>query len=253
MASYGSFADVYDIFMDNIPYDEWCGYLRGLLTRCGVEDGLVLELGCGTGSATERLAAYGYDMIGLDSSAEMLAQAMEKKQKSGHDILYLQQDMREFELYGTVRAVVSICDSINYITEPEDLLTVFRLVNNYLDPGGAFIFDLNTKYKYEYILGDSVIAENRGEGSFIWENWYDRELCTNEYDLTLFLPEEDGRYRKCEETHYQRAYTEQEIRALLTKAGLRLEAVYDAFTLEAPRGDSERLYFVARECRKQME
>lgn len=249
MASYESFARVYDMFMDNIPYEEWCGYLHGLLLEYGVQDGLVLEIGCGTGQMTELLADLGYDMIGVDNSADMLEIASEKKEASGHDILYLLQDMREFELYGTVAAVVSVCDSINYITDAEDLQTVFSLVNNYLDPGGIFIFDLNTISKYRE-LGDSVIAENRDEGSFIWENWYDEGTCINEYDLTLFIRGEHGLYEKYEETHYQRAYEIEEVCALLTRSGLKVEAVYDAFTMDAPQPDSERVYIVARECGK---
>lgn len=250
MASYESFARVYDLFMDNIPYEEWCEYLHGLLKQYGVEDGLVLELGCGTGSMTELLAERGYDMIGVDNSADMLDIAMEKRDESGRDILYLMQDMREFELYGTVRAVVSVCDSMNYITDEEDLLDVFRLVNNYLDPGGVFIFDMNTLYKYEEILAENVIAENREESSFIWENWYDGEEQINEYDLTLFIRNAEGLYEKYEETHYQRAYEIETVCDLLVKAGLKVEAVYDAFSKDAPRGDSERVYIVARECRK---
>ncbi len=251
MASYESFAQVYDTFMDNIPYDEWCAYLHSLLTQYGVADGLVLELGCGTGEMTERLAAVGYDMIGVDNSPEMLEIAQEKKDASGHDILYLLQDMREFELYGTVRAVVSVCDSINYVTDTEELVRVFSLVNNYLDPGGVFIFDLNTVGKYRE-LGESVIAENRDESSFIWENWYDEETRINEYDLTLFLQRKDGLYEKYEETHYQRAYEIREIEDALARAGLKPEAVFDAFTQDAPRPDSERVYFVARECGKRI-
>ena len=144
MSSYESFASVYDMFMDNIPYREWCRYLIGLLQEYGVQDGLVLELGCGTGKATRLLSRAGYDMIGIDNSPDMLEIALEKEGKIKEDILYLLQDMRSFELYGTVRAVVSICDSMNYIIEPDDLLKVFQLVNNYLDPGGVFIFDMNT-------------------------------------------------------------------------------------------------------------
>ena len=209
----------------------------------------MLELGCGTGTMTELLSGMGYDMIGVDAAPDMLEIALEKKEKSGADILYLQQDMREFELYGTVRAVVSVCDSMNYITEEEDLLQVFRLVNNYLDPGGVFIFDFNTIYKYEQ-LGESVIAENREASSFIWENWYDEEEQINEYDLTLFIENKEGLYEKYEETHYQRAYELDTICDLLKQAGLKLEAVYDAFTFEAPKADSERVYFVARETGK---
>ena len=191
MGMYESFARVYDTFMDNVPYEEWSRYLTGLLLRYGVSEGLVLELGCGTGAMTRLLAWAGYDMIGVDNSMEMLEIAMEKQEKEKTDILYLLQDMREFELYGTVRAVVSVCDSMNYITDEEDLLQVFRLVSNYLDPGGIFIFDLNTVHKYRDILGDATIAENREECSFIWENDFDEEEGINEYDLTLFIRRED--------------------------------------------------------------
>lgn len=252
MAMYESFARVYDTFMDNVPYEEWSVYLKELLRREGIEEGLILELGCGTGSMTELLAKAGYDMIGVDNSSEMLEIAMEKKDATGSDILYLLQDMREFELYGTVRAVISVCDSLNYITEEEDLLEVFRLVNNYLDPEGLFIFDLNTIYKYEELLGDNTIAENREECSFIWENSYFEDEQINEYDLTLFLRREDGLYRKYEETHYQRAYDLEVVRELIEEAGMKLEAVYDAFTFDAPTNESERVYFVVREQGKHL-
>ena len=244
------FARVYDLFMDNIPYEEWCGYLTGLLEDQGIRDGLVLELGCGTGNMTRLLAKKGYDMIGVDNSVDMLEIAMEKKEEEGQDILYLLQDMREFELYGTVRAVVSVCDSMNYLTEEEDLLEVFRLVNNYLDPGGIFIFDLNTEYKYEEILGEATIAEDREDASFIWDNYYDPEEQINEYDLALFIPvEKDGEtlYRKYEETHYQKAYSLEKVKELLAKAGMEFVDAYDAFTRNPVKEDSERIYILARE------
>ncbi len=250
MEAYKSFARVYDMFMDNIPYQEWCDYLISLLREYGIADGILLELGCGTGSMTELLSRNGYDMIGVDSSEDMLEIAVEKRDNSGLDILYLMQDMREFELYGTVRAVISVCDSINYILDNEELACVFSLVNNYLDPEGIFIFDCNTEYKYKSLLADQVIAENREEGSFIWENNYSEEERINEYDLTLFI-KEGRQYSKYEETHYQRCYSVEEITAALQKAGLELLEVYDAFTREAPRADSERIYFVARERGKQ--
>lgn len=248
--AYGSFAAVYDLFMDNIPYGEWAEYICGILQEHGIRDGLVLELGCGTGSITQLLAKEGYDMIGVDASPEMLQAAVEKRDRSGQDILYLLQDMREFELYGTVRGVVCVCDSLNYITEPEELRQVFRLVNNYLDPGGIFVFDLNTVYKYEEMLGDCTIAENRDEASFIWENEYDLEEKINVYQLAIFLKEEDGRYSKHEEVHCQRAYTLEEAQALLEEAGMEFVTVYDAFTHCGPREDSERIYVIARESGK---
>lgn len=247
MDAYTSFASVYDMFMDNIPYEEWCAYLTSLLREYGVKDGIVLDLGCGTGSLTELLAKQGYDMIGVDFSEDMLQIAMEKRMQSGLPILYLQQDMREFELYGTVRAVVSICDSMNYILEYGDLVQVFRLVNNYLDPGGIFIFDLNTEYKYREILGQSTIAEDREESSFIWDNDYDEEERINEYDLTLFIREEGELYRKYQETHFQRAYSLKEVEAAVKEAGMEFVTAYDAFTRKMPDETSERIYVVARE------
>lgn len=245
--SYGSFAGVYDLFMDNIDYPAWCTYLTGILKEYGIEDGLIAELGCGTGSMTELLAAEGYDMIGIDNSPDMLEVAQEKRVESGLDILYLMQDMREFELYGTVRAVVSICDCMNYILEEEDLLEVFRLANNYLDPGGIFVFDMNTPYKYREIIGNTTIAENREEGSFIWENTYYEEEHMNEYGLTIFAKCEDGRYEKYEETHYERAYSLDEIKESLAQAGLVFVTAYDSFTHNPPTGESERICIIARE------
>ena len=246
MDAYTSFAQVYDLFMDNVPYDQWCRYITELLREYGIQDGLVLELGCGTGVLTRKLAAKGYDMIGVDYSEDMLEIAMDHRQE-GEDILYLLQDMREFELYGTVRAAVSICDSMNYIVEYQDLVQVMKLVNNYLDPGGIFIFDLNTPYKYEEILGENTFAENRPEGSFIWENYYDGETGINEYDLTLFVREKEGLYRKFEETHYQRAYELEQVRRAVKEAGMEFVAAYDAGTHKPVQQDSQRIYVIARE------
>ncbi len=252
MEAYTSFAEVYDLFQDNVPYEEWCEYLAGLLTEYGVRDGLVLDLGCGTGSLTELLAGRGYDMIGVDNSSEMLEIAMGKRDRSGQGILYLLQDMREFELYGTVAAVVSICDSMNYILEYGDLVQVFKLVNNYLDPGGVFVFDLNTPYKYRELLADNTFAEEREESSFIWENFYDQDEEINEYDLTLFIRRQvpgckEPLYQKFQETHYQRSYELETIQHALGEAGMEFLAAYDGGTREPVRPDSERIYVVARE------
>ncbi len=250
MEAYSEFAGVYDMFMDNIPYREWGEYLIELLKEYEINDGLLLDLGCGTGTMTEILSEAGYDMIGVDNADEMLNIAISKREQSGHDILYLNQDMREFELYGTVRGIVSICDSINYITEEDDLLQVFKLVNNYLDIGGLFIFDLNTEYKYRQI-GDATIAENREEGSFIWENNYYEEDMINEYDLTLFIRGEDGRYDRYMENHLQRAYPLDRVKELIKEAGLEFVTAYDAFTREPVKAESERVYVIAREHQKE--
>ena len=235
MEAYTGFAQVYDTFMDNTPYEEWCDYLmellkkyddKGRVTSTGTETdditrenlkqerNVILDLGCGTGSLTELLARRGYDMIGIDNAQEMIRIAMDKRTQSGLDILYLLQDMRELELYGTVGAVVSICDSVNYLLEEEDIIQTFRLVNNYLYPGGLFVFDFNTVYKYKEVIGDVTIAENREECSFIWENYYHKAEEVNEYDLTIFVQDEKeaDTYRRFQETHYQRGYCLEQIK-----------------------------------------
>ena len=256
MEAYTSFAQVYDLFMDNVPYEAWSNYVEEILTKEGICDGILLDLGCGTGKMTRIMAEKGFDMIGIDNSMEMLDMAREYEYDREEDsgILYLLQDMREFELYGTVRAVYSACDCLNYIMEEDELLTVFRLVNNYLDPKGLFIFDMNTSYKYEHLLAENTIAENREEGSFIWENYYDKEEQVNEYDLTLFIKESEDdkeeRFLRFTETHFQRCYSLECVKQLLQEAGMELVAVYDAYTKNPLREDSEKVTIIARESGK---
>lgn len=284
MSCYQEFARVYDLFMDNVPYEEWSGLLIEQLQKAGITDGLIADLGCGTGKITRLLAEAGYDMIGIDSSPEMLNIAREQEHagngagkisagsedvshgpeknsadtEDGSDssrILYLCQDMRGFELYGTVRAVVSICDSLNYILDREDLQNVFSLVDNYLDPGGLFLFDFHTDYMYREVLGDTVICENREQGSFIWENFYDEDTQINEYDLTFYIrqeeKEESGEYYcRFEETHYQKGYSLEEMKAIAGEAGLCFVTAFDADTKEEVTPESERIFMVVQEKRK---
>lgn len=251
MNSYSKLASCYDLFMDETPYEEWMNYIISRFEKYDVPKELILDLGCGTGTLTELLAARGYDMIGVDASEEMLEIAQEKKYESGNDILYLLQDMREFELYGTVRAVVCVCDSVNYLLSDEDILQTFKLVNNYLDPGGIFIFDFNTTYKYAEVIGDSTIAENREDYSFIWENFYDEESHINEYEVTIFA-REDENYTKTVETHLQRGYSLEEMKAFIAEAGMELLEVEDSETGEEPGEHSERIHIVAREKGKEI-
>ena len=305
MEAYTDFAEVYDTFMGDVPYEEWADFLALLIETYSVsrpvrepgevqeleeapesveiqefeealetgelqefeevqeelevteEDALisdrnlVLDLGCGTGTITELLYEKGYDMIGVDSSEEMLQIAMDKKFETQSDILYLCQDMRELDLYSTVGTVVSVCDSLNYLLMDEDVVQTFRLVNNYLFPGGIFIFDFNTIYKYEEVIGDTTIAENREDCSFIWENFYSCEDHINEYDVTVFERQEDDLYRKFTETHYQRGYSLDEMKAFLEKAGLTFVTAMDEKTHEDPTETSERIYVIAREHGKQ--
>lgn len=290
MEAYTGFAQVYDTFMDDTPYEEWSHFLLALLQKhregrrdpvlCGTipadgkgtgnnyaietddnvikenlhqEQNTILDLGCGTGTLTQLLAAQGYDMIGIDNAQEMLQIAIEKRDSAGLDILYLLQDMRTFELYGTVGAVIIVCDSVNYLLEEEEIVQTFRLVNNYLFPQGLFIFDFNTVYKYAQVIGDATIAENREECSFIWDNYYHEEEQINEYDLTVFVKEpadmeqaDYALYRRFQETHYQRGYELEQMKDCLRRAGMVFVEAVDADTHEAVNDVSERIYVVAR-------
>ena len=247
MDAYTSFASVYDLFMDNVPYEEWCAFLCKMLAQHGITDGPVLDLGCGTGKMTRLMSEQGYDMTGIDNAAEMLQiAAMEPGEVP---ILYLLQDMQDLELDGCVRAVYSVCDCVNYVLDEEELQQAFSRVHEYLEEDGVFIFDVNTSYKYTKLLAENTFAESRDEGSFIWDNYFDEEERINEYDLTLCIPEGDELYRRYTETHYQRNYETATLLKLLKNAGFTDICVYDDYT-DAPLCEtSERAVFVAKKSK----
>lgn len=248
--SYGDFAQVYDVFMQDVPYQEWAKHIEEVWKKYNIAPKLIAELGCGTGALTNYFAAKKIDVIGIDNSDQMLSIAKEKTTNLGLDVLYLLQDMQEFELYGTVDSIYSACDSINYILEDGELLQTFKLVNNYLEPGGIFIFDINTQYKYEEILADNTFAYNIKEASYIWENYYEEDEQINEYLVTFFV-QEDGRYSKFQELHHERMYTLETITMLLEKAGMGIEGVFDGYTFNPVREDSDRITIIAREQGKE--
>lgn len=245
MDAYTGFAEVYDEFMEDVPYEKWRDLVVAELKKEGIADGLVLDLGCGTGTFTRMLAEAGYDMIGVDGSQEMLMEAREKTADRG--ILYLCQDMREFELYGTVRAIVSTCDTMNYLLTPEDFIRTLRLANNYLDPGGVFIFDLNTLYKFREVMGNTTIAENGEDASFIWDNYFDEETGRNEYDLTLFIRQENGLFARVSEVHEEQGYAPEQILEFIARSGMEYVRAFDAETGGEPHETSEKVFYVVRE------
>ncbi len=247
MAAYENFAEVYDELMDDVPYGQWAEFIHHKIKEYHIENNLTLELGCGTGKMMEKMAEKGYDMIGVDSSPEMLEIAREGSEALPWSFLYLLQDMTEFELYGTVGTILSVCDSLNYILTEEELGRVFALVNNYLDPEGIFIFDFNTEHKYRDVIGNTVIAEDREDVSFIWYNDYEEEEHCNVIDLSIFVRQADGMYQKYEEEHVQRGYRLEEIQKLIEGSGLIFLAAYDGYTDKPATEDSERIVVIARE------
>lgn len=244
MESYTSFAMVYDEFMDQTPYDQWYQNILQVFKKYGVpEQGKVLELGCGTGKMTRRLALSGYDITAVDYSLEMLEIA---RNSSEDGILYVFQDMADLELPQNIDAAVSICDCMNYLLEEKELLSAFRRVKTYLNPNGIFMFDMNSKYKYEHLLAQNTFAEDREDASFIWDNFYDEAQRINEYQLSLFIRNQKGTYDKFEEVHLQKAYEQDEVCDLLKRAGFEEVVILDVETMRQPGEKTERLYYIAR-------
>lgn len=251
MDAYTVFAEIYDEFMGNIPYEKWCDNIHGILSDNGIDGGIVAELGCGTGKVTKLMSDKGYEMIGIDNSEDMLSIAGEENDGS---ILYLWQDMRELELYGTVEAVISLCDSMNYLVNDGELEEVLRRVNLYLEKAGLFIFDMKTVYCYENVLGESVQYEDNSECALVWENHFDKANGLHTYELTMFMAcdVEDGGgeplYERFSETHLQRAYSVGEVERAVASAGMELVGIFDADTLSEPVSTSQRLYYIVREA-----
>lgn len=244
--AYNGFAYCYDLFMDNIPYDMWAEYLHGLLQEYGITGGTLLELGCGTGTMTECMRSKGCDsIIGLDCSEDML---MVARDKDIPDVLLIQQDMRELDLPYQVDAVYCVCDGMNYLLEPQDLQRVFTRVKHFLKAGGVFVFDMKTRHFYQDVLGTRMIAENRDDASFLWENEYHEDTGINEYLLTVYQLEDEEKdlFSRCDEQHYQRAYDPDEVRHLIRESGLECCEIYEAFTRRPAGPENERVYFVVK-------
>ena len=239
---YQSFAAGYEKFSADNDYAAFADYYEEIFSKYNIKPSLVLDLGCGSGSLTDIMAKKGYDMIGVDISPEMLDMAREKNP----EILYLNQDMREFELYGTVDAIYSSFDCINYITNKNDVKKIFKLVNNYLNYGGLFIFDINTVHKLKNVLGDNTFVFDKDDVYLVWQNEYYNKIAT--FYLDMFY-KTDGKYERFYEEHYERAYEADKIKEMLKFAGLEILGVFDEFGFDKPKKNSERIFFVARRTR----
>ncbi len=249
---YSAIARVYDRLGAEIDYEGWASFAEACFDRfLPARPKLVLDLACGTGRMTRALAARGYDMIGVDGSAEMLSEACALP----HDgILYLMQDLRSFELYGTVGAVTCCLDSINYLLTEQDLHACFSLVHNYLDPGGLFFFDVNTPFKFATVYGQNAyILEDEltdGDGTRSvycgWQNDYSPETGICDFELSLFEQLPSGDYRRSDEHQQERCYSLDILQRTLCSAGLEPLGVFSDFQFSAPTETSERWYLCAK-------
>lgn len=253
MPAYDSIASVYDNINSEIDYSAWADFIEESFKKyLPAKPELVLDLACGTGSMTLELHTRGYDMIGADMSEDMLSQAYEKaydKEISG--VLFLKQDMRCFELYGTVGAVVCCLDSVNYLTADGDLDKCFACVHNYLDPDGLFIFDVNTPYKFQHIYGNQhyIFEDNDSYGNIAycgWQNDYDPQTKLCNFYLSVFTEEENGSYSRSDEVQTERCYTKEELTSSLEKCGFELIGFFADYQFSNPEDNCERWYVIAR-------
>ena len=241
MTYYGGFAYLYDQFMNDIPYEAWASYIDGIILKYvkNRKDTIVLDMACGTGNITMPLARLGYDMIAIDISTDMLAQAQSKINKES--ILFLHQDMRQLDLYGTVDAVVCACDGFNYILDEKELAAIFKRVKMFLSPGGVFVFDMNTAYKFQTLLGNKIFSAETAGAEYEWQNSFNPDTGINEYQI-VFMPK--GR-TPFVEVHKQRAYPTQVVCDLLYEAGFIAVETRDSYNDNSPMDESIRIVYIA--------
>jgi len=244
---YDEFAGVYDTLMDDYDYDAWSAHylalIRGALGELPVR---CVECACGTGSLTVRFAATGMKMVGVDLSAAMLRRAEEKARKWGVEAAFVRQDMKKLTLPRRVGAVLATCDGVNYLTTEADVRAFFAAAYEALLPGGVLCFDCSSRHKLEEAMGDSFFGEERDGLAMLWQNTLNKESHVLTMDVTFFLREEDGRYRRFREEHHQRAHSEQEMLAWLRDAGFEDIHVYGGMRMDSPQKDDIRIHYAAR-------
>ena len=255
MASYRKFAYVYDELMEDMPYPDWIRFARTAWDRYGMPK-TVVDLGCGTGSITIPLVNAGFEVIGIDLSADMLAVARRKMETTPQgarlfregSVRWVQQDMTEWSVPEPVDAVISFCDCLNYLLEEEDIIRTFRRTYEGLKPGGTFLFDVhhpNTLIRYEE---EQPFVWDEPSVSYIWTCERDAYRNEIEHHLTIFALEEEqgpGLYRRFEETHIQRAYDPAWMKSELLRCGFREVHIYADFEWVEAVEDAARLFFVA--------
>lgn len=246
MSAYETFASVYDLFMEQVEYDQWLSHIHAVWKKYGMTPQTILDLGCGTGSILLPLAKEGFDMIGVDLSPEMLTEADYKAMAEGVCVRLACQDMTELDLGEQADCILSLCDCMNYLTEDGQLAQAFGRIAAHMKKESLFLFDMNTEYKFREVLGQNVFGAAEEAAAYIWENDYDEEEKINEYYVSFFIEQENGLYERVEEYHYERAYSMEEIEGALQAAGMELLEVTDGYSFESPRKESERLLFAAR-------
>jgi len=246
--AYAQMAAVYDRLMADSPYAEWLDWVERNWAK-GEKPKQVIDLGCGTGTIAIPLAKRGYRVTGVDLSAEMLAVAYDKMRLAQVDVVWVEQDMRELEL-PQADAVISLCDSLSYLTEEAGVQETFRRVFAHLADGGSFLFDVHSPHKMLHVFGDETFTYADEEVSYIWQCFCDPLRLEVEHQLTFFIRQPVGLYERVEEEHWQRAYQPVQLIRWLADAGFADIVVTADFTGLPPQETSERLFFAARKPKR---
>ncbi|NMA95412.1 MAG: class I SAM-dependent methyltransferase [Clostridiales bacterium] len=231
--------------MIDYDYDRWTKYILKIFKMQNVTPKYIADIACGTGSFTIRLSDRGYELIGIDSSEDMLNVAKNKSLDLGLDIPFIHQDIRHLSLHRNMDAIICMCDGFNYILSKKDLKMSFKRVYESLEQAGIFIFDISSYYKLKNILGNNVMADASEDISLIWFNEFFKEELICRMDLTFFLRSKDV-YTRFDETHFQRAYTLEDIVDNLLDIGFTDTQVYTPFTFDSARENDHRWVFVAK-------
>ncbi len=246
---YEILAPIYDAVNSEVDYSAWADFIERIVQReCISKPELVLDLGCGTGKMTLELARRGYDMTGVDISPEMLdiARGEEEKALGAGSILWLCQDMCEFELYGTVDLTVSCLDTMNHLATPSEFEKCLSLVHNYLIPDGIFVFDINGKRKFESTYGSEVYVMEEEGSVCVWQNHYDKKSRLCDFFITVFKEREDGAYERYDDVQTERMYTLRAIKKRLKDTGFEFIGAYSDFDFTEATDNDERIYIAAR-------
>ena len=242
MDNYNRFAEIYDALMYDIDYVVWKEYFDNIFQRYGIEPTNLLEMACGTGNITVELAKS-YKVMGFDLSEQMLVQAYEKL-AGKKNVKLFHGDMTKFNLNREFDSVICACDSLNYITEYDDLVKSFANAYTHLKTGGLFIFDVNSYYKLSEVIGNNTFTDEVDDLLYVWQNEFVDDIAN--FSINYFAQVEDGLYERFSEVHRERAYTVEQIVDGLKTAGFGDIEYYEAFTFNEIKKNTQRINFVAR-------
>ncbi len=247
MSEYSRFAQYYDVLTQNIDYTAMAQKYDDLIFRNGGKKGILLDLGCGTGSVCIAMSRFGYDVIGVDKSQEMLTFALDKKFESGVNVQFLHQDMTKLDMYGTIDATISTLDSLNHLASIEQLEAAVKSVSLFTNPDGLFIFDVNTPYKHKNILANNTFVYDTEYVYCVWQNTYSRVHNTVRMDLDFFEKcNYENAYIRSSESFCEIAWETDEIQSVLKDAGFKVIELLDFDTLDTLKKDSQKAVFVCR-------